>query len=90
MSGMNQDEKKTLYETRDDIKTLMSYMFNDEKTGRPGVIQELASLKVELESVKLQLNNYKIQGRTLSWVLGFLGGVVVWIGKYVLIALKLI
>lgn len=75
---MSPEEKKLLYEIKDDLKKINAYLYNDELTGTPGAIQNLNSLNMRV--TKLEETN-KIEAAKKALLL-FLGGIIVTISQY--------
>ena len=76
---MTPEEKKLLYEIKEDLARIRGYLFNDELTGTPGAIQDLVEIKQRV--AKLEETN-KIEAAKKA-LLVFIGGIVVTVSQWV-------
>jgi len=76
---MSPEEKKLLYEIKDDLKKINAYLYNDELTGTPGAIQNLNDLNERVSKLE-EMNKIEAAKKAL---LVFIGGVIVTASQWV-------
>lgn len=66
-----------------EMKQILFYLYNDDKTGTKGIVQTVREMGNDIAKIKRDMLISKTKRATLNTVFGAVGGGLVWIIKHV-------